>query len=365
MIVTSCGTSLLTNGAKQAERRQLIEAANVRSQNRDQAAEALVERLTADVRMALEAGNAETARSRSAEINSLVAFEQETSAGEWQEGDHHILVHSDTLQGEATAKLVKDWLEQGGRVVQLMSAPGLRTTDIDEFSLALSDLAKQLVDQIPGWRASGASIHFNLTGGFKGMQGFLQALGFVLADEVLYLFEGSRSLLRIPRLPLTLAGDDALMAHLDLFRRLSLVDTLPLEAVRDLPETLVDIIGDEAQLSAWGHMLSARLIDTARHESLMESLSEKLVLTRRFHRDVAGLPPERLALINHQLDNLAAYLEGWLPWVRSLSFKPISGNLVPGCSHELYAWSDKDAKRIFGHYLEDRRFCVDRLGGHL
>lgn len=363
LIVTSCGTSLLTNGAAPAVRSQLISLANCRRSDGDAEAEALIAARAKLVgRRLSEVADIDAARALSAEINSLIAFE--ASEGPLAT-DHHILVHTDTLQGEATANLVGDWLQRGGRVVRLMTVPGLRTADLDEFRAALADLAKVLVDEIPGWRDRGASVHFNLTGGFKGMQGFLQALGFVLADEVLYLFEGSKALLRIPRLPLTLAADSQLLAHFNLLRRLAYGEVLPETAVRDLPETLTLMIDNEAVLSPWGQALFAELTKTGYRKRLLEPISSRLSFGRQFIDAVDRLPPDRLAQINRQLDRFAAYLEAWRPLAKSLGFKALKGDPVSGLTHEIYAWSDRDAARMFGRYLDDGQFSIEHLGPHL
>ena len=58
------------------------------------------------------------------------------------------------------------------------------------------------------------------------------------------------------------------------------------------------------------------------------------------------------------LDDLARYLETGQDQ-RSFDFKPLKGVPLPP-THEMDAWADQDAKRIFGHY-EGQVFVLDRL----
>ena len=45
---------------------------------------------------------------------------------------------------------------------------------------------------------------------------------------------------------------------------------------------------------------------------------------------------------------------------KELDFKQIKGKAMSPSTHEIDAWSDKDAKRIFGHYEGDA-FVLDKL----
>jgi hypothetical protein len=93
---------------------------------------------------------------------------------------------------------------------------------------------------------------FNLVGGFKSLQAYLQMLGMIYADEICYLFESPGSpLLRIPRLPIhfdlePLRQSAALMA------RLATGAIVREEDVSVLPSIYVEIDGGYAVLSTWG-----------------------------------------------------------------------------------------------------------------
>ena len=82
-------------------------------------------------------------------------------------------------------------------------------------------------------------------------------------------------------------------------------------------------------------------------------------MIKRFIEDVQSLPPERKKIINERIDELAKCLNTKNYNPPSLDFKPLKTPYK--CStHELDAWSDLDARRIFGHF-EKRVFVLDRL----
>jgi len=63
---------------------------------------------------------------------------------------------------------------------------------------------KFIEDNLIGYKRNGYRVIFNLTGGFKSVQGFLQSIASLYADEAVYVFETASELLRAPRMPLRL-----------------------------------------------------------------------------------------------------------------------------------------------------------------
>ena len=96
----------------------------------------------------------------------------------------HLLVHTDTAPGKATADLVREVL---GNQTSLVSASGLRTNDLAAFRAALADLTRQLDALVRSYREQGWFVVFNLTGGFKSLNGYLQTLGMISAEVRIYL----------------------------------------------------------------------------------------------------------------------------------------------------------------------------------
>lgn len=360
LIVSTCGTSLFTNFA--GEQRGLINQWSNVTQLHD---------VPADAQAAVQAvidsapervlGASQTAiREASAELNALLAYLQHTSGLVI-----HILLHTDTWLGRESADLVRTWLADNGHGdTQLITASNLRTSSQTDFQLALSDLTKTLIEQLDAYRAQGYRIVFNLTGGFKAISGYLQTIGSIYADEQLYLFERSTELMVIPRLPVRLDAQPTFRDHLATYRRLAARLPVTPDAARMLPETLVLRLGDDAALSAWGELLWQQARDALYSEQLYTPPSTRVRYGPKFAKSIEQLPPERIAMVNARIDDLCVFIETGREPKKSATFKQIVGKPRPGQTHEMYAWSDQDARRLYGAY-DGNTFVLDELGKHL
>jgi putative CRISPR-associated protein (TIGR02619 family) len=358
LILSTCGTSLLTNGASPELRSWLTEHANARHIEPSDAAR-FADHLQG-VRAKWLTAPEKDARRLSAEYNGLRAL----ATRQRLERPHHLLVHTDTVQGEATADLLEARLTREGAVVERRSRAGLQTADSATLRLALGELAGELHELIEGYRSSGYRVTFNLTGGFKSLNGFLQALGSVFADSCVYLFESSDDLIRIPRLPVTLDGEAELRRGLDVFRRLHVGYPVRATDAGAVAETLLFEVDGIVDRSPWGDMFWHRYRPALLGAGPLPPLSPNLQLSRRVRSELAGLPPDRCLLANEALDALSARLDGHRPPLKSETFRVLAGNPAPPSTHELYAWSDRDARRFLGHF-EGERFVVDALVPHL
>ncbi len=363
-ILSPCGTSLWTNGASDAERKLLIAYANTTTPEEIPATDrGLLEARLAVVR-ALMLGAKETeAAKKSAELNGIIKLYGGTvEAGQ----DYHLLLCTDTWLGEQSALLAAEWLRQRQVTVEVKRQRDLQTKDLSAFQMALSELVQWAETTLSAYRESGYRIVFNLTGGFKSVQGFLQSLGMFYADETVYIFETGADLLRIPRLPAKLATEEIVRANLRSFRRLHL--RLPAEDISAIPETLLFQYGGETELSVWGLLAWEQAKRTMYREKVWDSPSECVVYGEAFMESVGHLSPDRCYNVNQQLDELARYLETGRNEkynLGSLDFKKLHGNPRPPSTHELDAWHDQDARRLFGHFDPNASssftFIVDRL----
>lgn len=346
LIVSTCGTSLLTNGRSDRDRQLINRYSNERKP----------EALPADVRTgldtiindvrdtALKATPGEIVR-MSAELHALVRWYDDRP---FPAQDVHVLLCTDTWLGEQAAQIVEAYLRrQGCQQVLLHRQTDLQTADLSSFQLALSEIVKWLQTLLPAYQRY--RIVFNLTGGFKSVQGFLQALAPLYADEVIYIFESQQALLRIPRLPVRMAATEIVREHLHAIRRLSLGLPVAETELGKLPETLLMRVNGEVALSPWGEVIWGEERKALYEEKLLPSPDERLVFGPQFERSVQDLQSDRLALVNERIDDLVRYLvKGVNP--KSLDFKPLKGNPRPPSTHECDAWSDRDARRIFAHY---------------
>ena len=356
-----CGTSVLTYGADEATRQRCNRLANkTLLEPEDQR---WLDGLVGSTSRALEAGGLEEARRRSAEVNSLAAYFEGLPRPGGQP-DFLVLLHTDSALGRAAAEVLKRWLEAQGCVIQLVSSPGLSTRSLEEFQDALSGLVHWAWDVLPGFRNAGYRVVFNLTGGFKGVLAFLQVLGTFLADETVYLFEGSRDLLRIPRLPVRLAGEETVRQNLEAFRRMAVLGSAPARLCEGLPETLYFRNEDRIGLTPWGEMVWNQARESLYEEGLLEPLSGRFRYTEAFRKAVGGLPKNLLRTLNKNLDLLARMFElPDNPNPRSLNFHTLA-KPQDGCTHELYASSEHGAPRCYGRF-HGTTFHLERYGAHL
>lgn len=363
--ISTCGTSVLTFEADQEMRNFLARTANAKEGDLSKEDRLRIDDRALSQEEALRAGGVEAARSMSAELNAIVAYHdgvmRQTGAP-----DHHILLHTDTYQGQLAAEILADWLSSNRCTTELWPISGLQTGDLKSFKKAMDDVARRVREEVLSWREQRYHVVFNLTGGFKSVAGFLQTLGMVYADECVYLFEAPSSpLLRIPRLPLSITPEAAVTANPETFRRLFAGYCVEQVDCVGIPETLLDVDEGQATLSSFGQMA----FDAAKRKvyggGLLEPLSDRLVYGPRFREQAGRLDSTHLLQLNEKLDRLSFCLDsGREQCLRSLRFHQLAGNPVPPSTHEFYPFHGNDSRRAFGHF-EDERFVVDALGQHL
>lgn len=365
-ILSPCGTSLLTNQGSDIERKLVSKYANAKHKyeilSEDvQQLEDLIARVTEKVKSA----DYQLASRMSAELNTIIKLYDGRVVNpsttlrvnversrDVKNNDYHQLICTDTWLGESTAKLVAMWLQERGLIAEVKRQLDLQTKDINAFQLALSEIVQWCEETIPGYKQAGYRIIFNLTGGFKSVQGFLQTLATFYADETVYIFETATDLLRIPRLPVEMNAENTVRQHLNVFRRLAM--GLPVANIDGVPETLIMQIDNTICFSPWGSLVWGKTKEKIYQEGLYPSPSAKLKFSSNFERSVKGISPDRLGLVNNRLDQLSKCLETKGEYnPPSLDFKALKGNPCPPSTHELDAWSDGDAQRIFGHYKGD------------
>jgi putative CRISPR-associated protein (TIGR02619 family) len=211
-VLSPCGTSLLTNGATKEVRDIINKYANTKiAADIDSKDLNTLKLRIQEVRKNLQSSNINLAAKLSAELNGIIKL----CNGQFNNSqDYHLLLCTDTWLGEATAICVSDWLKAQGVNTEIKRQIDLQTRDLNAFQIALSDIVEWCENTIPGYQNNGYRIVFNLTGGFKSVQGFLQTLATFYADESIYIFETATELLRIPRLPVKMAAESLALIYL-------------------------------------------------------------------------------------------------------------------------------------------------------
>lgn len=361
-VLSPCGTSLLTNAADEKERKLVGKYANCKNFDQiDTEDGKVLKNLIEKIKDKICRANDQDIARMSAELNAIIKlYENDFSHSEQH---FHQLLCTDTWLGETTAKIVCDWLRSKKFIVDIKRQTDLQTAELTPFQLSLSDLVKWAEQTLPEYHSSGYKIIFNLTGGFKSVQGFLQTLGMFHADEIVYIFETGKELLRIPRIPVEMSLKDTVKENLAIIRKLSL--GIKVEDTAGIPETLLMKIENDTTLSPWGELVWAQSKDMIYSEKIHPSPVSKIQFGPDFEHSMKRLEANRLILINKRIDQLSQYFESsGAKNPRSLDFKAIQSNSMLPSTHEIEAWADKDAKRIYGHY-EKGIFILDRLGEHL
>ena len=359
LIVSTCGTSLLTNGVGPELRNLLTDFANQsKPEDAPVAPRQWIQRhLEARREEFVQETDLKRLMELSAELNGVIRF---YSGNLNVARDQHVLLATDTWLGEATARIVADVLERYGHRVEVKRVRDLRTDDPDSFRWAMSELVAWCAETLKGYRDAGYRVVFNLTGGFKSVQGFMQALGMVYADESVYVFERTEHLLRLPRLPVQLDSEAILRRHLAVFRRIAAGLPVREAEVADVPESLVNVLDGQAAFSPWGELVWREAYRAVYGAGLLEPITPKLVAGPQFERSLEKLSPDQLRQINERLDQLARRLEeGETYNPRSLDFKKLK-TPAQGSTHECDAWAEHGALRLFGHF-ERGDYRLDRL----
>ncbi len=253
-VTSTVGTSLLTkqiNRSNPQEKdwmRFLIYHANSTVKQTPQNILEIIEILQERARKILNTEDFNSIRRSSAELNGIYGlYNNKLDQGQQ---DIHWLIATDTAQGQATAQLIQEFLEQHKISVQILTPKGLSAANTNVFSAAIDEILIWMDETIPSYKESGYQMIFNLVGGFKSLQAYLNTIGMFYADEILYIFEGENSeLIKIPQLPINI--DYSQIKPVE-FALMAAGLELKVSNLEGVPQTLLFQVEDEFTLSTWG-----------------------------------------------------------------------------------------------------------------
>ncbi|WP_193198657.1 putative CRISPR-associated protein [Nostoc sp. MG11] len=260
VILSTIGTSLLTNQINRANPAEkdwyshLRDTANLNEQETPESIKDIITTLKQRADTELSSAKIPQIRRASAELNGIYGIYQEdlTKGKE----DCHYLIATDTVQGKTSAQIVETFLrKQGLTNTNIYSPSGLSTASTEAFSMGIDALIVWLQENIPPLKESKYKICFNLVGGFKSLQGYLNTIGMFYADEIIYIFEGEKSdLITIPRLPISV--DTSLIKPYTM--QLALLNAgvgLSTDETAGIPETMLGEVDGKMTLSTWGQLI--------------------------------------------------------------------------------------------------------------
>jgi hypothetical protein len=149
--------------------------------------------------------------------------------------------------------MLEEFLRQQGLTVNVYTPRGFSASSTEVFTNGIDELLNWMDDTVPGYKDSGYQICFNLVGGFKAIQGFANTIGMFYANEIIYIFEGSRDIITIPRLPIQV--NKSVIKPVQFALMASEVGvSVKLSELQNVPETLIFVVGEEVTLSNWGKL---------------------------------------------------------------------------------------------------------------
>ena len=261
-VLSTIGTSSLTNQINNDDpsewRRLLRDSANRKTDELDSATKTVIDTLADRAFGQLLEDEVQVNRRISAELNGIYGIYN----GKLPQNspDQHCLICTDTAQGQKTGELIEDFLKEHGFSVSIYTPERLSTKDTAAFTTGIKELIRWLEENVPWRRDSGYRVIFNLVGGFKSLQGYMNTFGAFYADEVIYIFEAQTAdLITIPRLPIQI-DTTVIQEHLTEFALMAAGKLYPRRELRDIPETLLEFLEeDDAEtdtgLSAWGTLI--------------------------------------------------------------------------------------------------------------
>ena len=258
----------------------------------------------------------------SAELNGFIGYYKREGVLNNAKQDNHYLIHTDTYQGKITADLLVAWFEAHGiKNVHAVKIDNLNTRSASDFRKGIDNLIVWCNETLSEYRQiNGWKVIFNLVGGFKALQGYMQTLGMFYASETIYIFESSNELLTIPQLPVdfaaqtkeTLLHGDNFTVFRKLCRLYSLSDesTLSVEECKGLPLTLLSVEDSKCSLSSWGLLIWENIWREQYSKCLLPPLTKRIKYSDEVIKQAEEYitsDNKRLVWLNERLDDL--YIE--------------------------------------------------------
>ncbi|MBV6626158.1 MAG: CRISPR-associated protein [Rivularia sp. (in: Bacteria)] len=265
LVISTVGTSLLTNEINERKDPKnwltdLTKTANwteeqiANDEDYSHVSSKIITSLKTRVEKKLNNGNILQVRELSAELNGIYGLYDENL--EQGISDTHILISTDTAQAIITSKLIEKFLQDNNlKYTTTFIQPQLSLKSSTVFKEGMAQVIPKIRDIIADFPKNQYQICFNLVGGFKALQGYFNTIGMFYANEIIYVFEGSNEVIKIPKLPVKVDIEKiepfkvqlAMMEQGDVYKSW--------EELKNIPDDWVLVDGQEMTLSTWGQLI--------------------------------------------------------------------------------------------------------------
>jgi len=360
LILTSCGLSLLTNYLKKFDifPSEVYKYSNCNESEVENEFRLKVDKALDTLKEEIVNLSDFELKKLSAELNALLSFYKDSSSKE----DMHLLLYTDTYFGKKVAEVLKYFLENKGFPVIEFLAKDLKTSSVEEFQLALSEIVKNVSEIINNFKLQNYEIIFNLTGGFKSVNSFLQTMASLYADRSVYIFETSDELLEIPRLPINI-DEKFFEESLDILRKLEKGLKVEKDKLEKLPKSIVLKIDEEYILSPWGEIVWQKYKNELFSKGLVTPIVENIQYSKEFIKDFERLNPSERHQLNRSIEKLENYIikkEN----LKSLKYHSLNGQISQKYSHEFYPFDGNDSRRVYCNE-KNENIILEKIDSHL
>lgn len=278
LVISTVGTSLLTNAVNEDKDPKkwisdLTKTANWTQEKIESSSDyayvfsKIIKPLQERVEENLDDSNIIEIREMSAELNGIYGlYDEKIEEGRY---DTHILITTDTAQGKATSQLLESFLRSKGieNTFPLIQ-PELSISSTTVFTEAMAKLIPDMLEMLKKYKDDKYQICFNLVGGFKALQGYFNTIGMFYADEIIYVFEGSHEVVKIPKLPIAIDIEKVEKYKVQL--AMMEVGAIPSywEEAKEVPQEWRIVVDKEMILSTWGQLVW----DRCKEELLSQNL---------------------------------------------------------------------------------------------
>ena len=366
IIFSTIGTSSLTNRNKEAgrinelsnlteneisneDRRFLDEQINIKRNEK--------ENILKDINAI------EKLKNFSAELNGILSYYDIKNLGKIDNqilNDYQILLSTDTYVGKLTSELIKEILQQiGFRNICVESIDKLNTKNTENFTEGIKELRDVIYNKyVSNDGYANYKKVFNLTGGFKSVNAYLNVLGMFYADEIIYVFETKTDLIKIPKLPIKINYEELK----DLYEEFLMINTKIEPGLSDskINKIFLFRIDNKFILNEWGEFIWEEIKDSVMKEKGLPKF-DNIIYTDQ---------------VRKQFDNLETKLKGlFVSHIAVLSkFGRISDELRKSSlnlnkdtdGHSEYKIDLRSNIRIFFDYDENtRKFKILSIKKHI